>query len=176
MGKIVFILSFIALALGIIITGAAQATNVNTQLGQFLISFTVPDNISVSKDPMYSGETYEGSKYNSGHMYLLNATDHTWLGTIEFVDYDKAAPNLSKHAANLAADLGNGVYIHVETYNRTIDGKPGYLIVGNNASYTQTEIIGTYHPDNRVELDVLTILPWDYSATELFDTLHVKRT
>lgn len=156
--------------------GATAMSNISEVVGPYKISFSLPDDIDVAVNKTTEDtESFYGVRYTN---YLLRLEDSLNLDNIALIavaQFEKSDRDLILEDSGLIEVMKNLGYTDVSSYNREIDGSPGFLAVGTTKFFLSNGYAFTYHLDEQTRVLVISTLPWDDGTSMMLRTLHVEK-
>lgn len=169
----------LVLTLMVMLSTLASAGQVNEKMGPYNVKFSLPIDVMINKSVGY-GETYSGTGYSIYDLELYNTTNNFLVGMVQISDFNNSmSTDLNPVSAALQASQKELGYTQTSDYSRTIDGRPGILVVGDGAPIIPTIptrfIEWEYFLDAHTTVLGMTRLPWDEGALQLLKTIHVEK-
>lgn len=157
------------------IAGVDATNDISEVLGPFNISFSLPDDIDVTVDTVIEdGESYYDMKYTDYSLKLEDPLNSTHLARISVMQYESETWNLTQLNNMLVESMKGPEYITVLDHVREIDGRPGILVVGEQAFEYPERVIGGYLFDRQTPVVAESTLPWD-GTSMMLNTIHVEK-
>lgn len=167
----------LALALLVALSMMASAGQVNEKLGPYKLSFdlNITDPYNLVVYPAMAKETYAGTGYTEYQMEINDTVPPipgSWSVKKHFLI------TIDHYESTFASIDRKTLESYDKTvYNRTIDGKDGFLIVQSFPAFPELNIFHlAYLLDPQTVVIAESGFPWDEGTLQLLKTIHIGKT
>ena len=164
-------LNFILLATicAIILCVDSQASIIEHQVGPYIISFDLTNSsVQLNETSAYWNE----SMYMGGLFIVLKDRPTYEMADI-MITHNPHGSKVVYDTTGFEKALGEGGFVNIKSYSRTIDGNPNGQVISADSPYGWTYYSAGYLLDKDTLIEVHSWLPMDGGTGDILNTVHV---
>jgi hypothetical protein len=160
----------------LVTTCTAGATLISETVGQYKISFSLPDEVHVLINSTVAHEkAISGVGYTDCNLKIVDSLNPLRTAALSVAQYERPVWTLAYWGNSAVGTMKGLGYMTVDSTGRIIDGHPGFLLVGNLTLTLPTAYYFGYLFDDRTAVIALSMFPWDNGSSQMLNALHIEK-
>ncbi len=156
------------------ISCANAMNNISEIVGQYKVSFSLPDDINVTLNPITENkQSFYGDKYTNYNLNLIAPLNSAYTASISVRENEEE--DLLYLGGSILETMERLGYTSVTPVYNEIDSSPGILVIGNQTTALPLIHEAVYILDNQTPVVISSTFPWNNVTSMILKTLHVEK-